>query len=137
MTLRRPTVLLPMALLAVACERSTSERPVAVPEPDMTNMEPQVEQRLRETRSAVFANPQSASAWGRFGMVAHAHGLWEDALPAYRQAQTLDPILTEHLHAASITRLVVRYWRQETRGNAVALGASTNSFAPVGVDFTG
>jgi tetratricopeptide (TPR) repeat protein len=77
-------------LLAVACEQPVSEPP-RVPEPDMTDMEPLVEKRLRETREAVLADPRSAEAWGRFGMVAHAHDLLEDAVPAYQRAQELDP----------------------------------------------
>jgi tetratricopeptide (TPR) repeat protein len=80
-------------LLVVACDQPVPEpaRVPEPPEPDMTDMEPLVEQRLRETREAVLADPQSAEAWGRFGMVAHAHNLLEEALPAYRQAQELDP----------------------------------------------
>ncbi len=64
---------------------------VDVPLPDMTDMEPQVEERLRETRAAVVAEPGSAEAWGRFGMVTHAHELWAEALVAYAQAGRLDP----------------------------------------------
>lgn len=64
--------------------------PNYVPEPDMTDMESAVEKRLTETRSAVVANPQSAAAWGRFGMVNHAHELWEEAAYAYRRAMELD-----------------------------------------------
>lgn len=77
-------------LLAVACDQPAAESP-HVPEPDMTDMEPQVEKRLRKTRSVVLANPQSADAWGRFGMVTHAHELWDEAQTAYRQAEKLDP----------------------------------------------
>ena len=87
-----------MALLAglvVACSGPdrdrASEAEIQVALPDMTEMEPQVESRLRERREAILANPQSAEAWGRFGMAAHAHDLWDDAEPAYRKAQELDP----------------------------------------------
>lgn len=61
-----------------------------IPQPDLTDMESQVEARLVETRAAVVATPRSADAWGRFGMVLHAHELWEEALAAYRQAERLD-----------------------------------------------
>lgn len=54
-------------------------------------MEAQVKARLLETRSAALASPRSAEAWGRYGMVAHAHELWRQAAAAYRKAQTLDP----------------------------------------------
>ncbi|MEM7350873.1 MAG: tetratricopeptide repeat protein [Acidobacteriota bacterium] len=61
-----------------------------VPEPDMTDMEPQVAERFRETRNAIVRDPTSADAWGRFAMVAHAHELWDEAGVAYRQAEKLD-----------------------------------------------
>ncbi|MEL7061336.1 MAG: tetratricopeptide repeat protein [Acidobacteriota bacterium] len=65
--------------------------PDEVPEPDMTDMETQVEERLRERRSAVEARPTSAETWGRYGMVLHAHELWSEAEIAYREAQRLAP----------------------------------------------
>jgi tetratricopeptide (TPR) repeat protein len=61
-----------------------------VPEPDLAEMEPQVRESLQQRRSAVLENPKSADAWGRFGMVAHAHELWAEAEIAYRQAEILD-----------------------------------------------
>ncbi|MDA8019699.1 MAG: tetratricopeptide repeat protein [Thermoanaerobaculia bacterium] len=54
-------------------------------------METQVADRLRQVRAAVIAQPEAADAWGRFGMVCHAHELWDCADSAYRQAVTLDP----------------------------------------------
>ena len=69
---------------------TTSTGPEGVPEPDMTDMEEQVAERLEETRSAVLRNRQSATAWGQFGMVCHAHELWDEAAVAYRRAQQLD-----------------------------------------------
>ncbi len=64
---------------------------VPIPQPDLTDMEPQVDTRLRQTRAAVESDPESAAAWGRFGMVAHAHELWDVAAAAYRRAEQLDP----------------------------------------------
>jgi tetratricopeptide (TPR) repeat protein len=80
-------------LIVVACGEAEppADPHVEVPEPDLTKMEPQVEKRLKETRAAVLANPQSAIAWGRFGMVSHAHDLFDEATVAYRQAWRLDP----------------------------------------------
>ena len=72
------------------CGVPTSEV-TAVPLVDMTEMEPQVKERLEETRAAVLANLDSALSWGRFGMVAHAHELWAEAAQAYQRAQELDP----------------------------------------------
>ena len=62
-----------------------------VPQPALREMEPRVAQRLREARSAVVVNPQSAAAWGSFGMVLHVHELWTEALVAYGRAEELDP----------------------------------------------
>lgn len=62
-----------------------------LPEVDLAAMEPQVAERFGESRQAVLADPGSAAAWGRFGMVAHAHELFDEAATAYRRAQALDP----------------------------------------------
>lgn len=62
-----------------------------VPEVDLSTMEPQVAERFRESRQAVLADPGSAAAWGRFGTVAHAHELFDEAAAAYRRARSLDP----------------------------------------------
>jgi tetratricopeptide (TPR) repeat protein len=64
--------------------------PADLPEVDLAAMEPQVAERFRESRQAVLADPLSAAAWGRFGMVAHAHELFDEAAVAYRRAQALD-----------------------------------------------
>ncbi len=96
-----PVVVL-AASLALACGQTATDRrseatataalesEPQLPELDLTEMEPQVRARLLETRSAALANPLSAAAWGRFGMVAHAHQLWDEATTAYRHAQKLD-----------------------------------------------
>lgn len=73
----------PAAPTAAAGER-------AVPEIDTEGMEPQVAARFDQARREVLANPYSAEAWGRFGMVAHAHELWDEASVAYRRARELD-----------------------------------------------
>lgn len=82
------------SILALACGDAapppSEEAEIAVPEPDTTDMEPQVERRLEETRTAVLQAPASAAAWGRLGMVAHAHELWDEAIVAYRRAEKLD-----------------------------------------------
>ena len=98
---RAPAVLslLATVLLAAACGQPATgpapdepgpAAPPPVPEPDMAGMEAQVEERFRETRGEVLLDPRSADAWGRFGMVMHAHELWDEALVAYGQAQKLD-----------------------------------------------
>jgi len=85
--------LLLLALLLSSCG-PTADGPASgqpnVPEPEMSAMEPRVRESLQRRRSMVLENPLSADAWGRFGMVAHAHELWEEAEIAYRQAEKLD-----------------------------------------------
>lgn len=64
---------------------------VAIPNPDTRGMEPPVRRRLAEARRAVEAKPGSASAWGRYGMVADVHELDEVALASYAEARQLAP----------------------------------------------
>ncbi|HEX6201485.1 MAG TPA: tetratricopeptide repeat protein, partial [Thermoanaerobaculia bacterium] len=61
-----------------------------VPEIDLSTMEPEVAERFAAARRAVVADPASAAAWGRLGMVAHAHELFAEAAAAYRRAESLD-----------------------------------------------
>ncbi len=86
--------LLALLVGAVACQDSgTSEETATnqVPLPELSTMEIQVANRLRELASEIKAQPTSAEAWGRFGMVAHAHELLDEAEIAYRNARDLDP----------------------------------------------
>ena len=64
---------------------------VAVPEIDLSEMEPRVEASFRAAREALLADSRSAENWGTLGRVAHAHELWTEASFAYRQAERLDP----------------------------------------------
>lgn len=90
-TCRREGLALALWILAAGgCGEPTVQ--VDVPMPETAEMEPQVAARLRETRAMVLAEPDSAAAWGRFGMVAHAHELLDEAATAYRQAESLDPV---------------------------------------------
>lgn len=91
MSARAPLILAAVVCCAACAGKPEAPPPVEVPLPDMTEMEQQVRQRLIETRDAVLANPDSGAAWGRFGMVAHAHDLWEEATVAYRRAWELEP----------------------------------------------
>jgi tetratricopeptide (TPR) repeat protein len=91
-SIRQAALLSLMTLGPLACaEPPPPTEVVEIPQPDLTEMEPQVEKRLREVRQAVVANPGSGAAWGRFGMVCHAHDLWPEATAAYRQAWKLEP----------------------------------------------
>ncbi len=63
---------------------------VEVPMPDLTGMESQVADRFRELARKIEDEPLSSQAWGTFGMVAHAHRLYEEAEDAYSKARELD-----------------------------------------------
>lgn len=83
-----------VAALLTSCGPSSKEIAAAlelVPQPDLSEMEPQVRDVLQARRSAILEDPLSADTWGRFGMAAHAHELWAEADTAYRQAETLNP----------------------------------------------
>lgn len=84
---RRLTVCL-LAALAAACR---TEPPVPIPRPDVSEMEPQVGAALVAAQEAIEESPRSAAAWGRYGMVCHAHDLFDEAAVAYRQAALLAP----------------------------------------------
>lgn len=64
---------------------------VRVPDPDTTEMEPLVAQRLGEARQAVLEQPDSAEAWGRFAKTLDVHRLHSEAIPCYRRAAALAP----------------------------------------------
>lgn len=59
---------------------------ITVPDPDTSEMEPRVAQRVREARQAVLEQPGSVEAWGRLGKVFDIHRLYEEAVPCYRRA---------------------------------------------------
>ncbi|MGH9461939.1 MAG: tetratricopeptide repeat protein, partial [Vicinamibacteria bacterium] len=63
----------------------------AAPDPDASAMEPHVAAKVQEFREAVIAQPESPEAWGRLGMVFHAHEFEKEATTCYEQAIALDP----------------------------------------------
>lgn len=62
-----------------------------MPDPDTSGMEPQVEEKLRETRREVLRDPGSGAAWGKLGMVFHAHDLENEARWCYARAGEASP----------------------------------------------
>ncbi len=54
-------------------------------------MEAAVAQLIDKTRASLEKKLNSAEAWGRLGMVSHAHGLLQPAIVCYQQAANLDP----------------------------------------------
>ena len=61
-----------------------------VPEVGTEGMEPAVREAIHDARDALAADRGSAAAWGRFGMVLHAHRLGGPASVAYTEAARLD-----------------------------------------------
>lgn len=82
--LRAGTLVALLAVFAGAC------RGPEIPEVGTDGMEPAVREALRASRDALAADRGSAAAWGRFGMVLHAHRLAAPAGAAYAEAARLD-----------------------------------------------
>lgn len=61
-----------------------------IPEVGSGGMEPAVREAIRGARDALAADRGNAAAWGRFGMVLHAHRLGTPAGLAYAEAARLD-----------------------------------------------
>ncbi len=76
-------------LLLAACERSP--QPPAIPAPVTADMQAPVAELIGEARAAIVAEPGSAAAWGRLGMVLDAHHLYGDSAVCYERAHELDP----------------------------------------------
>jgi tetratricopeptide (TPR) repeat protein len=62
-----------------------------LPAIDFTAANPRLVQVIQEARDAVRANPRSAKAWGRLGMVLLAHEYWPEARVCFDQAAARDP----------------------------------------------
>ena len=72
-----------------------------IPEVATDGMEPAVREAIHGARDALAADRGNAAAWGRFGMVLHAHRLGAPAGLAYAEAARLDgdDHRWPHLHA--------------------------------------
>jgi tetratricopeptide (TPR) repeat protein len=78
-----------LVLLTASC---AGDDPAAdVPHPDLTGVEGAVVQRVEATRDAVLEDPASVEAWGRYGLVLHAHDFVAGARAAYDRAAALSP----------------------------------------------
>jgi len=62
-----------------------------IPSLTLVDVEPRVIAALTEARISLEANPESAAAWGRFGMVCDIHGFSAEAMACYQAAMQLDP----------------------------------------------
>ena len=73
-------------LLSLPLEAQSAE----IPEIQTNHMEAAVAQLIDTTRARLEKNLNSAEAWGRLGMVSHAHGLLQPAIVCYQQAAKQD-----------------------------------------------
>lgn len=64
----------------------------APPEVDVSRLDPAIADRINETRAQVLENRDSASAWGKLGMVYWVHNISREALICLERAEQLDPV---------------------------------------------
>lgn len=73
------------ALLLLPVAVQAAELPI----PDLAAVEPRVRAAIERDLAAARRQPESAAAWGRLGMVLHAHQFDEEAEAAYAEASRL------------------------------------------------
>ncbi|MBI3822293.1 MAG: tetratricopeptide repeat protein [Planctomycetes bacterium] len=61
-----------------------------VPVVDLTDVDPEVAEAISSARAALVKQPRSLEAWGKLGMVLHAHHFNEQAITCYAAAAALD-----------------------------------------------
>jgi tetratricopeptide (TPR) repeat protein len=61
-----------------------------VPTPDLAEVEPAVQRKVEAAAAAASGSPESAEAWGHYGVVLDAHRFTAEATRAYREAVRLD-----------------------------------------------
>ncbi len=83
-------LLLATHLVVAAATHAAAGGPV-VPLPELSKAQPQVRAKILAARDQVVADPASAAAWGRLGMILHAHLCIATAGHAYDQARALVP----------------------------------------------
>ncbi|MFQ5705144.1 MAG: tetratricopeptide repeat protein [Gemmatimonadales bacterium] len=62
----------------------------AIPDPDLSAVEPQVASKITALIGDVVQHPRSAAAWGELAMNLDVHNMADDAIRAYKQAYALD-----------------------------------------------
>lgn len=64
---------------------------IVIPHPDTSKMEPQVAAVIHNSHQILLATPNSADAWGKYGMVLDAHILRKPAAICYQRAHEMAP----------------------------------------------
>jgi tetratricopeptide (TPR) repeat protein len=75
--------------LWVVSGRSVPDR--APPDVALDGVDAEVARAVQKAREEVLRTPRSATAWGEFGELLHAHVFHAEALECYAQAELLDP----------------------------------------------
>ncbi len=85
-------------LIWLGCSSEDSAEPVVeidvsvnIPTPNLLGAEKPVIEKINQARTELASDVNSAATWGQFAMVLDAHGLYEEALISYKQAELLDP----------------------------------------------
>ena len=81
-----------MALLTgYGCDSASRENAVPAPQlPDLSASYPEVAEAVRSRFKIVKVHPDSAGAWGRYGMILDAHEFRDQCVVCYRVASQLD-----------------------------------------------
>jgi len=113
-----------LAAAAVAAMLLLRETP-EIPAPETSAMEPQVAEKIAETRGRVEGDIRSAEAWSTLGAVFQAHELFPEAAASYAQARALDPedYRWPYLEAQCLKEIRELAAAREAVGEAVARNA--------------
>jgi len=98
------TVVILVVLWSVGCDAAPTGGQ-DLPDPDLSEMEPQVADVLRHKRQDVV-ELGSVEAWGELGAAYDAHGLLEQAETCYRRAHELDSRRFEWAYLLAVVREV-------------------------------
>lgn len=89
---RGAALALALGIALAGCRGAPDDAPAwSPPELDTQGFHPQLAHALEQAARDVAAAPDSAAAWGRYGMLFHAHRLPVEAGKCYERAMQLDP----------------------------------------------
>ena len=80
-----------------------------LPNPDLTEIEPQVAEELRNRRIAVEKNLDSAEAWGKLGMVLDIHNFKQESIPSLFEKAAVNTIIYANYYGHTPLRLILAH----------------------------